>query len=194
MDDDNQPQSHILYQKTFGKAPVQNGPSPHLKEYLENQNISLDGLLTTGDSMGDLDTELEKMTEQGKNETEEILSEDTKEKEPNVVQPPLTSNEEKKEEVLSPGPVPSTQAPVPSVEVPSPSPLQEATPVSTPTPRVTPPSVSPQSVPQVEQAIPTAAGTPLPNIPSVQPQNVVQVPPVPNQVPINSSTPIGGAH
>ena len=51
VDDDNKPQSHILYQKTFGKAPVQNMPTKHLKEYLENQNIFIDNLFTKGDSM-----------------------------------------------------------------------------------------------------------------------------------------------
>ena len=56
MDDDNKPQSHILYQKTFGKAPVQNMPSEHLKEYLENQNIFIDNLFTKGDSMSNIDS------------------------------------------------------------------------------------------------------------------------------------------
>ena len=54
VDDDNKPQSHILYQKTFGKAPVQNMPSKHLKEYLENQNIFIDNLFTQGDSMNNI--------------------------------------------------------------------------------------------------------------------------------------------
>lgn len=52
VDDDNKPRSHILYQKTFGKAPVQNMPSKNLREYLENQNIFIDNLFTKGDSMG----------------------------------------------------------------------------------------------------------------------------------------------
>ena len=55
VDDENKPQSHILYQKTFGKAPVQNMPTEHLKEYLENQNIFIDNLFTKGDSMGNID-------------------------------------------------------------------------------------------------------------------------------------------
>lgn len=54
VDDDNKPQAHILYQKTFGKAPVQNMPSKHLKEYLENQNIFIDNLFTQGDSMNNI--------------------------------------------------------------------------------------------------------------------------------------------
>ena len=55
VDDNNRPQSHILYQKTFGKAPVQNMPTEHLKEYLENQNIFIDNLFTKGDSMSNID-------------------------------------------------------------------------------------------------------------------------------------------
>ena len=55
VDDENKPQSHILYQKTFGRAPVQNMPTEHLKEYLENQNIFIDNLFTKGDSMSNID-------------------------------------------------------------------------------------------------------------------------------------------
>ena len=58
VDDDNKPQSHVLYQKTFGKAPVQNMPSKHLKEYLENQNIYIDNLFTKGDSMNNINNEV----------------------------------------------------------------------------------------------------------------------------------------
>ena len=36
-------------------------PSKHLLEYLENQNINIDNLLTNQDSMVNLDSELEKM-------------------------------------------------------------------------------------------------------------------------------------
>ena len=58
VDDDNKPQYHVLYQKTFGKAPVQNMPSKHLREYLENQNIFIDNLFTKGDSMSSIDNEV----------------------------------------------------------------------------------------------------------------------------------------
>ena len=61
VDDDNKPQSHILYQKTFGKVPVQNMPTKHLKEYLENQNIFIDNLFTKGDSMNNIDNEVNKV-------------------------------------------------------------------------------------------------------------------------------------
>ena len=58
VDDDNKPQTHVLYQKTFGKAPVQNMPTEHLKEYLENQNIFIDNLFAQGDSMNNVDNEV----------------------------------------------------------------------------------------------------------------------------------------
>lgn len=58
VDDNNTPQSHILYQKTFGKAPVQNMPTKYLKEYLENQNIFIDNLFTKGDSMDNINNEV----------------------------------------------------------------------------------------------------------------------------------------
>ena len=61
VDENNKPISHILYQKTFGQKPVQNMPSKNLLEYLENQNINIDNLLTNKDSMVNLDSELEKM-------------------------------------------------------------------------------------------------------------------------------------
>jgi len=41
VDEDNKPQSHIIYQKQFGSEPVLNKPSSHLIEYLENQNINI---------------------------------------------------------------------------------------------------------------------------------------------------------
>lgn len=41
VDDDNVPQSRIIYQKIFGKNPVMRKPSDHLLQYLENQNIDV---------------------------------------------------------------------------------------------------------------------------------------------------------
>ena len=58
VDDDNNPQTRVLYQKTFGRAPVQNMPSKHLKEYLSNQNIYINNLFTKGDSMNNINNEV----------------------------------------------------------------------------------------------------------------------------------------
>lgn len=41
VDENNQPQSRIIYQKQFGKEPILRKPSKHLIEYLENQNIDI---------------------------------------------------------------------------------------------------------------------------------------------------------
>ena len=73
VDDDNKPQTHILYQKTFGKAPVQNMPSDHLREYLENQNIFIDNLFTKGDSMSSIDNEVSKVVNTSPNEQVSVV-------------------------------------------------------------------------------------------------------------------------
>lgn len=44
VDDDNNPQSHTIYRKVYGKPPVQNKPSQHLIDYLENQNIDIQSI------------------------------------------------------------------------------------------------------------------------------------------------------
>lgn len=44
VDEDNKPQSRIIYQKLFGQEPVLRKPSPHLIEYLENQNIDISAI------------------------------------------------------------------------------------------------------------------------------------------------------
>ncbi len=41
VDENNQPQSKVIYQKVFGKEPILRKPSKHLIEYLENQNIDI---------------------------------------------------------------------------------------------------------------------------------------------------------
>lgn len=52
VDEDNKPQCRILYQKLFGQEPVMRKPSPHLIEYLENQNIDISAI--TGHLSDDL--------------------------------------------------------------------------------------------------------------------------------------------
>ncbi len=41
VDEDNKPQTRVIYQKMFGKEPIMRKPSKHLIEYLENQNIDI---------------------------------------------------------------------------------------------------------------------------------------------------------
>ena len=47
VDENNKPQSRILYQKLFGKEPILRKPSAHLIEYLENQNIDIMSIAST---------------------------------------------------------------------------------------------------------------------------------------------------
>ena len=66
VDENNEPQSRIIYQKLFGQEPVMRKPSPHLIEYLENQNIDINSI--TKNMSDDLpfndDLEREKFMEQ----------------------------------------------------------------------------------------------------------------------------------
>lgn len=44
VDENNKPQSRIIYQKLFGQDPILRKPSLHLIEYLENQNIDINSI------------------------------------------------------------------------------------------------------------------------------------------------------
>ena len=44
VDENNKPQSRVIYQKQFGQDPVMYKPSDHLIEYLENQNIDINSI------------------------------------------------------------------------------------------------------------------------------------------------------
>ena len=45
VDENNQPQSRVIYQKLFGKSPIMRKPSAHLLEYLSNQNIDVSSIV-----------------------------------------------------------------------------------------------------------------------------------------------------
>ena len=45
VDDNNVPQSRIIYQKIFGKNPIMRKPSAHLLQFLENQNIDVSAIV-----------------------------------------------------------------------------------------------------------------------------------------------------
>lgn len=45
VDDNNVPQSRVIYQKIFGREPVMRKPSAHLLQYLENQNIDVQAIV-----------------------------------------------------------------------------------------------------------------------------------------------------
>lgn len=54
VDEDNNPKSHTIYKKIYGKEPLQAKPSAHLIEYLENQNIDISAVSS---NMKDIDIE-----------------------------------------------------------------------------------------------------------------------------------------
>lgn len=46
VDEDNKPKSRTIYQKTFGNEPMMCKPSNYLIEYLENQNVDVNGIIS----------------------------------------------------------------------------------------------------------------------------------------------------
>ena len=46
VDDDNKPVCHTLYRKLYDMEPIMSRPSKHLIEYLENQNLNIDDILS----------------------------------------------------------------------------------------------------------------------------------------------------
>lgn len=86
VDDNNEPQSRIIYQKIFGK-PMMCRPSDHLVEYLENQNIEVESIIK------DLPKDLPLI-----NKTEVDSSGDDDSSAGEVVKTPVASVEEKEEQ------------------------------------------------------------------------------------------------
>ncbi|MBQ2639905.1 MAG: Flp pilus assembly complex ATPase component TadA [Bacilli bacterium] len=87
VDENNEPQSKIIYQKQFGEDPILYKPSKHLIEYLENQNIDINSITS---HMADRPFEDEENT----NQEETVQSTDENQNEENNVnnneQKPLT--------------------------------------------------------------------------------------------------------
>ncbi|MBE6157424.1 MAG: hypothetical protein E7160_01365 [Firmicutes bacterium] len=144
VDENNMPQSHIIYQKQFGMEPVMNKPSPHLTEYLENQNINISEI-TSHIVDKPFDDE----------ETKEQPEENTVTEATNEVSINISSEENVTEPTEETSPVVNQVNAVPVVE-PTVTPVPEITPVQ-PTPiEVTPvtnvtPVVTPIVQPVVEQ-------------------------------------------
>lgn len=126
VDDNNVPQSRIIYQKIFGRNPVMRKPSEHLLTYLENQNIDVSAIV---DKLPD-----EMPFKEQENQTlEEIDKEEIKVEEPikNEGQPVLASLSEDKKEI-------ENTVVTPQVTQPSLQPLAPAQPAVAPTPQVAP--------------------------------------------------------
>ena len=128
VDDNNVPQSRIIYQKIFGKKPVMRKPSAHLLQFLENQNIDVSAIV---DKLPD------EMPFKEQNDIELEKIEDKKEPVASEEKPTATVTEEKKA--------------TPTVETK----LEEPTLVQpqTPSPQITPVA---EATPQQPQVQPTA--------------------------------------
>ena len=128
VDDNNVPQSRIIYQKIFGKKPVMRKPSDHLLQYLENQNIDVSAIV---DKLPD------EMPFKEQNDIELEKIEDKKEPVASEEKSAATVTEEKKT--------------TPTVEAK----LEEPTLVQpqTPSPQITPVA---EATPQQPQVQPTA--------------------------------------
>ena len=125
VDDNNVPQSRIIYQKIFGKNPVMRKPSAHLLQFLENQNIDVSSIVDNlPDEMPFKEQEslsLDEISEQEKTAETEAKQETA----PQVV-------EEKKEAVKTEQPVIQPLNNTPQIPQPTPqptvAPVQQAQP------------------------------------------------------------------
>jgi len=61
VDEDNKPQSKVIYQKGFEKEPIKNKPSKYLLEYLSNQGISLDNIKSSNNEINTNDNLLDEI-------------------------------------------------------------------------------------------------------------------------------------
>lgn len=150
VDENNQPQSRVIYQKVFGKEPFLRKPSKHLIEYLENQNIDINSVAShmADDFPFNADVDSNKETP-------------TVEETPVAVQPNVSTE--------TPAPAPQVQPD--TVETSS---VVEATKPEVATSPIVPKVEVPSVVPTKKVALPTIQPTPVPVVePSVMP-TVVQ--------------------
>ena len=97
VDDNNVPQSRIIYQKIFGRNPVMRKPSDHLLQFLENQNIDVSAIVDKlpdempfkeqeNLSLDDIAKEQETTTEVANESSQEEKKEEVKVEQPTVVE------------------------------------------------------------------------------------------------------------
>lgn len=95
VDEENKPQSRVIYQKMFGKEPIMRKPSKHLIEYLENQNIDINEI--TSRMNDDLPFQENNINEKGQPENEVVSPPETSEvksEEPTPIEPTSPNPEE----------------------------------------------------------------------------------------------------
>ncbi len=177
VDDDNNPQSRVLYQKQFGKDAIQRQPSDHLREYLENQNIDIESI--TSHMAKDPFEE----KEEEKNEQPAIK--------PNVTPTPLNTETNKLPE-NGKNVVPVTEVKKVEQQV-----MQNATPPLTPqitqAPQPAQVAVTPVTPQVIAQSVQATAPQPNSGVVSTQtPQTPVVIPQATNNAPGQNPGTIGG--
>lgn len=178
VDDNNKPQSRVIYQKIFGREPMMRKPSQHLLQYLENQNIDVQSIV-------------EKLPEEMPITQQADFSKgDTTEETTHGLQAPGTTPTEEQAPAEQPAvtmeerPEPTTQQVVP-LDTTSPIEVQ-----ATPTAPVAP-AIIPALPTQPEVAVLPAQPEPaVPAVPTLEPQPVVQLAPLSPVIPQNIEQPI----
>ena len=93
VDDNNVPQSRIIYQKIFGRNPIMRKPSAHLLQFLENQNIDVSAIVDNlPDDMPFKEQEDLKLEDNSASQATEVKKEEVKvedKKEPTINAQPL---------------------------------------------------------------------------------------------------------
>ena len=153
VDDNNVPQSRIIYQKIFGKNPIMRKPSQHLLQYLENQNIDVSAIVDKLPE--DMPFKEQEETKIEKEIKEETAKQEDKEEEKQIV-PPV-----------------NTQVELPTIKVETTPVIQQTAPTLQPLePQVVPePQVTQQpslSAPQIA-VIQTPVTSPQPQSATTQP-------------------------
>ena len=138
VDDNNVPQSRIIYQKIFGRNPVMRKPSDHLLQFLENQNIDVSAIV-------------DKLPDEMPFKEQENLSLDdiAKEQETTPEVANESSQEEKKEEVKVEQPTVVEQQAAPAEPAIAPLEITPAVTAAPPAPQLAPVTTEPAATPQV---------------------------------------------
>ncbi len=198
VDENNQPQSRIIYQKLFGKDPILRKPSKHLIEYLENQNIDINEI--TSRMADDVPFENEKKEE--KSPAAEETVKPTESKQETVVPNAAPQPQQVQQTVAQAQPV----TVIPQAEPVNQVPLQPIVPeVQTAIQKTAQPQVAEQqAVPAVQQQVQTqpvtiptvqVAAQVQPAIPQTQQEVVIPTPQpvIPTSQPVIPTTPVTNA-
>lgn len=160
VDENNQPQSRVIYQKVFGKEPFLRKPSKHLIEYLENQNIDINSVASHMADDFPFNADVDSTSETPAAETTET---------------PVAAAEAVSREVKTPEP----QVQPNTVETPS---VVETTNTEVVTPTMAPTVGVPSVAPANKVALPTVQPTPIPSTEPIVMPTVVQNEVTPSQV------------